>query len=208
MSKTVVGSLKSMEGALKQGIVANLLYGDSIGLAFKKALAAQLAEVSAEATIQGLKHAAYALGSLAFGDFAGAAKHGAASAAFFGLAALTGKAASSLAKSAGMRGDAGTGAAAGSAVASTGTAAQDRGTNVVEQSRNTSTERVHNLRPENTVTHTRIIDRVQVLEPPPGWVAKTIKEKAEVREAVLGVHTEDARLYGPHFLEMRERYQS
>jgi hypothetical protein len=129
MSQTVVGSLYAMEGALKSGIAANILYGDSIGLAFKKALASQLAEISAEATVQGMKHSAYALGSLAFGDFGSAAKHGIAAAAFFGLAAITGKAGSSLAKSAGMRGG---GASAGKAVASTGgdeqrdTSKQDR----------------------------------------------------------------------------------
>jgi hypothetical protein len=125
MSKTVVGSLKNMEGALRQGIVANLLYGESLGKALKKALAEQLAEISAEATIQGLKHAAWALGSLAFGDFSGAAKHAAASAAFFALAAATGVGASKLAQSAGLRG-AGSGTAEGNAVASTGTT-QPRG---------------------------------------------------------------------------------
>lgn len=116
MSQAIVGSFGAMEGALKQGIVAHLLYGESLGLALKKALAAQLANLSAEFTVQGIRHAAYALGSLAFGDFSGAAKHAAASAAFFAAAGLTGKLSSGLAKSAGMQGG---GGAAGSAVAST-----------------------------------------------------------------------------------------
>jgi hypothetical protein len=110
-----------MGRALREGIKANLLYGESLGQALKKALAAQLAEVSAECTIQGLKHAAWALADLAFGDFAGAAKHGAASAAFFAVAAAAGAGASSLAKSAGLRGDTSS-ASAGQAVASSGSA--------------------------------------------------------------------------------------
>ncbi|MBA3804101.1 MAG: hypothetical protein H0X14_00070 [Acidobacteria bacterium] len=116
MSTTVVGALGNMGGALKEGIKANILYGDSIGLSIKKALAEQLAGVSAEAMVQGLKHAAWALGSLAFGNFGGAAKHAAASAAFFGLAAATGYGAGKLAKSAGMSRE-GTGASAGTAIA-------------------------------------------------------------------------------------------
>lgn len=121
LSNTVAGSLHNMAGALKQAYVANLLYGDSIGKALKKALAEQLAEISAECLVQGMKHAAYALASLAFGDFGGAARHATASAAFFGVAAATGAGASSLAKSAGLRGDT-SGASAGQAVASSSAA--------------------------------------------------------------------------------------
>jgi hypothetical protein len=130
MANTVANSIHAMGGALKQGIAANLLYGESLGKALKKALAEQLAEISAEATIQGLKHAAYALGSLAFGDFGGAARHAAASAGFFALAAATGMAASGFATSAGLKG--GTGAAAGSAVASTGSASRTAPQPIVE----------------------------------------------------------------------------
>lgn len=122
LSETAVGSLGAMEGALKQGIAANLLYGKSLGQALKEALAVQLANLSAEFTVQGIRHAAYAIGSLAFGDFRGAALHAAASAAFFAGAGVTGKLASGLAKSAGMQGGsgAGTGAAGGAAVAGAG----------------------------------------------------------------------------------------
>lgn len=122
MSSSVVGSLQSMKGALEQGIKANILYGDSIGKAIKKAAAEELAGISARATIKGLEHAAYAIGNLAFGNFGAAAKHAAASAAFFGLAAATGAAASALASSAGMRGNGGS--AGGDAVASTGAQAE------------------------------------------------------------------------------------
>lgn len=120
LSNRVAGSLHNMEGAFKQAYVASLLTGEGMGKALKKALAEQLAEISAECTIQGIKHAAYALGSLAFGDFGGAARHAAASAAFFGAAAATGIAASKLAKSAGMYGDSGSGSSAGQAIASEG----------------------------------------------------------------------------------------
>lgn len=118
MADRVVDSLQNMEGALRQGIVAHYLYGESLGVALKKALAEQLAEISAECWVQGIKHSAYALGSLAFGNFGAAAKHAAAAGAFFAAAAATGKGASALAKSAGLRGMS-SGTSAGSAVAST-----------------------------------------------------------------------------------------
>lgn len=117
LSETVVVGFRNMEGALKQGVAAHYLYGASLGEALKKALAAQLANLAAEFHVQGIRHAAYALGSLAFGDFRGAALHGAASAAFFAAGALTGKVASGLAKSAGMYGEGG--ASGGAAVAAT-----------------------------------------------------------------------------------------
>lgn len=117
LSETVVGGFRNMERALKQGIAAHYLYGESLGLALKKALAAELANLAAEFHVQGIRHAAYALGSLAFGDFRGAALHGAASAAFFAAGTFTGKLAGGLAESAGMRGS--SGASGGRAVAST-----------------------------------------------------------------------------------------
>jgi hypothetical protein len=121
MVDTTVSSLGRMKGALEQGIKANILYGDSLGKAIKKAAAEELAGISARATVKGLEHAAYALGSLAFGDFGGAAKHTAASAAFFSLAAATGLTASALAGSTGMKGGSARGQAIG---ASTGNVAQ------------------------------------------------------------------------------------
>jgi hypothetical protein len=102
LSEQVDFSIGTMVDAFRQAIVANILYGESIGKALKAALAQQLAAISAEAAIQSLKHAAYALGSLAFGDFAGAAKHAAAAAAFGGLALAAGLAGRALSKSAGL----------------------------------------------------------------------------------------------------------
>jgi hypothetical protein len=64
----------------------------SLGLAIKKGIGDALAGVASQMAIEALKHGAFALGSLAFFDFAGAAKHGAAAAAF-GAGAVTAAAA-------------------------------------------------------------------------------------------------------------------
>lgn len=104
LATDVFNIVPNMTAALGQAAEANILYGESIGLAMKKALAAELAHVSAEAWIESLRHAAWAVGSLAFGNFGAAARHAAAAAGFAALAAVTGKAAGSLAQSAGMRG--------------------------------------------------------------------------------------------------------
>jgi hypothetical protein len=101
-NQAAAGLLK-MRDAFGQAIEANLLYGASIGKALKAALAEYLAHASAEAAIETLRQAAWALASLAFGDFGGAARHAAAAAAFGALALGAGAAASSLAKSAGLR---------------------------------------------------------------------------------------------------------
>lgn len=102
LSEQVNSSISGLVDAFKQAIVANILYGESIGKALKAALAQQLAAISAEATIQSLKHAAYAIGSLAFGNAAAAAKHAAAAAAFGALAITAGLAGRALAKSSGL----------------------------------------------------------------------------------------------------------
>lgn len=102
LSEQINSSISSMVDALAQGYQAWLLYGDSMGKALKAALAQQLAAISAECLVQALKHAAYAIGSLAFGNFAAAAKHAAAAAAFGAAAAATGFGARALARSAGI----------------------------------------------------------------------------------------------------------
>ncbi len=79
-----------MAGALAQGIEAWALYGESLGKALRKALAASLAHIAADAAIQAIYHLAYALGSLAFGDGAGATKHFIAAAQFGAVAAAAG----------------------------------------------------------------------------------------------------------------------
>lgn len=55
---------------------------ESLGTAFKRAVGAGLKALASELAIQALKHGAYAIGSLAFGDVRGAALHGTASAQF------------------------------------------------------------------------------------------------------------------------------
>lgn len=102
LAEQVNESISAMGDALRQAIIANILYGESIGKALKAALAQQLAAISAEAAIQSLKHAAYAIGSLAFGNTAAAAKHAAAAAAFGALAIAAGLAGRALSKSAGL----------------------------------------------------------------------------------------------------------
>jgi hypothetical protein len=54
----------------------------SLGTAVKKGIGEALAGVASQMAIESLKHGAFALGSLAFFDFGGAAKHGAAAAGF------------------------------------------------------------------------------------------------------------------------------
>jgi hypothetical protein len=69
----------------------------SAGQAVKKFIAESLKALASQMAIEALKHAAYGIGSAAFGDYAGAAKHAQAAAAF-GVAAI---AAASAAKSMG-----------------------------------------------------------------------------------------------------------
>ena len=87
---SVIGAFHAMTDAVGESIAAWALYGDSIGKALKKALAQILAQVAAEAAIQALLHGAYAIGRLAFGDLAGAAKHGIAAAKFAAVAVAAG----------------------------------------------------------------------------------------------------------------------
>ena len=69
-------------GATSAALSAWIDGSESAGAAFKKFIAEALKGLASQMLIESLKHAAYALGSLAFGDFSGAARHGAAAAAF------------------------------------------------------------------------------------------------------------------------------
>lgn len=93
----VVGAFHNMADAATSAIEAWILYGGSLGKALKQALAAELAAISARALVQAALHAAYAIGSLAFGNFAAAGQHAIAAAKFAAVAALTGVAARGLA---------------------------------------------------------------------------------------------------------------
>lgn len=102
MADTIRDAFGTLEGGIRQGIVAWLLYGESLGKALKRALAESLAAVAADAAIQALKHGAYAIGSLAFGDARGAILHAKAAAAFALLAVGAGAGARIAANSAGL----------------------------------------------------------------------------------------------------------
>lgn len=97
---TFLGAFKDISDALAQGVIAWALYGESFGRAMKQALAHVAAKIAAEATMQAILHAAYAVGSLAFGDFRGAAQHGLAAAKFAAVAAVAAVGARQLAGSA------------------------------------------------------------------------------------------------------------
>lgn len=73
---------------------------ESMGTAIKKALAQGIKALASELAMNALKHGAYALGSLAFGDVRGAAMHGAAAGKF----ALGAVAAAAVARSMGHGG--------------------------------------------------------------------------------------------------------
>lgn len=90
LTDTLVFSIKGIADAVAQAVTAWALYGESFGKAMKMALAAVLARIAAEALMQSLLHAAYAIGNLAFGNFGAAAKHGLAAAKFAAVAAAAG----------------------------------------------------------------------------------------------------------------------
>jgi hypothetical protein len=95
----------------------------SAGQAVKKFIADSLKALASQMAVEALKHGAYALGSLAFGDYRGAAQHGQAAAAF-GVAAV---AAGAAAKSMGGSGASGAGASSGGGSASASGGTQGNG---------------------------------------------------------------------------------
>jgi hypothetical protein len=121
ISGTFKSAIGEMAGALAQGIEAWALYGESLGKALRKALAASLAHIAADAAIQAIYHLAFALGKLAFGDGAGAARHFIAAAQFGAVAAAAGVGARLVAGNAFQSSGAGstTGASSGSSGGST-----------------------------------------------------------------------------------------
>lgn len=72
----------SLSGAVGSAMTAWIDGSQSAGAAFKHFIGDALKGLAVQMEIEALKHGAYALGSLAFGDFAGAGKHAAAAAAF------------------------------------------------------------------------------------------------------------------------------
>jgi len=79
-----------LSSVVMAGFTAWMTGAESFGSAMKKALAAYLTNTASELAMQALKHTAYAVGALAFGDPRGAATHGIAAAKFAAGAAAAG----------------------------------------------------------------------------------------------------------------------
>lgn len=85
-----------LSGAVSSSVNAWITGSESVGTAFKKAIGASLTALSSQMAVEALKHSAYALGSLAFGDVRGAGQHAIAAAQFGAGAAAAAVAAKSL----------------------------------------------------------------------------------------------------------------
>jgi hypothetical protein len=75
-------AFNTLTTATQSAMQAWISGSESLGAAIKKGLAAALGGLATSLAVESLKHGAYALGSLAFGDIRGAGQHGAAAAAF------------------------------------------------------------------------------------------------------------------------------
>jgi hypothetical protein len=91
----------ALRGAVKNAIVSSILGYESMGAAFKKAIAQELATISSQAAIWTILETGMGFASLARYDFAAAGNHFTAAAILAGVAAASGVAASALASSAG-----------------------------------------------------------------------------------------------------------
>ncbi len=85
-----------LTGSVTSAMDAWITGSMSAGQAVKKFLADALKGLASQMAVEALKHGAYAIGSLAFGDFRGAGQHAAAAAAFGGAAAAAAVASKSL----------------------------------------------------------------------------------------------------------------
>jgi hypothetical protein len=85
--KLATSAFEGFTNAAAAGFDAWITGSESFGAAFKKAIAEAMRALAGQMFVESLKHAAFAIGSLAFGDFRGAAQHGQA-AAMFGAGAL------------------------------------------------------------------------------------------------------------------------
>jgi hypothetical protein len=75
-------AFNTLSTTLSAGFDAWVSGSESFGKAMKAAFKQSLGAVASDMFAKSIQHAAYALGSLAFGDFRGAATHGAAAASF------------------------------------------------------------------------------------------------------------------------------
>jgi hypothetical protein len=97
LSDLAVKGLKNLRTAFQQAAVAAVLSGDSIGQAMKKASAAILAGISAQAAVLALFQTAAGFASLAILDFRGAAQHFQSAAIYAAVAVAAGVAAKAIA---------------------------------------------------------------------------------------------------------------
>ncbi len=104
-----------LTGSVSAGLNAWIDGSMSAGQAIKKFLADALKGLASQMAVEALKHGAYAIGSLAYGDLRGAGTHAAAAAAFGGAAAAAAVAAKQFGGSGagGAYGGAGAGASGG-----------------------------------------------------------------------------------------------
>jgi hypothetical protein len=89
-------AFQMLTGATTAAMDAWISGSMSAGQAVKKFLADALKGLASQMAVEALKHAAYGIGSLAFGDLSGAGRHAAAAAAFGGAAVAAGAAAKAL----------------------------------------------------------------------------------------------------------------
>jgi len=157
---TFIDSLHGVADALAQGIEAWALYGGSFGQAMKQALAALAAKIAAEATLQAALHAAYAIASLAFGDFGSAARHGIAAAKFAAIAGGAALGARALAGGAFDQG--GSGSSSGSGNRST--------------SRNNTQNQNEKLAPIDIPRNAQGQHLTVKIQPPEGWVGQEFRK--------------------------------
>lgn len=75
-------AFNTLTGAVTSSLNAWIDGSESMSDAFRHAIGESLKALAGQLLIEGLKHGAYALGSLAFGDLRGAGQHAAAAAAF------------------------------------------------------------------------------------------------------------------------------
>jgi hypothetical protein len=81
-------AFQMLSGSVTAAMDAWITGSMSAGQAIKKFLADAIKGLASQMAVEALKHGAYAIGSLAFGDVRGAGQHAAAAAAFAGVAAV------------------------------------------------------------------------------------------------------------------------
>lgn len=124
-------AFESLTGAVGSAMGAWIDGSMSAGDAFKKFIAEALKGLASQMLIESLKHAAYALGSLAFYDYGGAARHAAAAAAFAVGAGAAAVGAKELGGSAPSASGGGSSAGASGSGGSTGTSTSSSGSIIV-----------------------------------------------------------------------------